>query len=284
VIIALVCVALVVGVVVAVRATAARFDVSDAQTAPAAGTGPPSAVLEKPSTGQAGLDLGWQQTDGDEFDGKKIDTSRWRVYDGFNTSSKETLSSKQCSLSAGVLTITGLANAAGTTCGLAWLSNRTFGRWELRARFSAPADHDFNPVFLLWPAADDDWQQTGEIGRVRPRAPVHRELAARAGQHRRRILQELAGRPDPVAQLRGGLADRPHHALHRRAAVGHLPQPAVHPAEADAPGDPAELQPQTRGRPAAVVGADRLGAPVPLSGDHHTAVRNSQAFNQVAPG
>jgi licheninase len=163
VIIALVCVALVVGVVVAVRATAARFDVSDAQTAPAAGTGPPSAVLEKPSTGQAGLDLGWQQTDGDEFDGKKIDTSRWRVYDGFNTSSKETLSSKQCSLSAGVLTITGLANAAGTTCGLAWLSNRTFGRWELRARFSAPADHDFNPVFLLWPAADDDWQQTGEI-------------------------------------------------------------------------------------------------------------------------
>jgi licheninase len=163
VLIALVCLALVVGAVVAVRATVARFDVSDAQTAPATGVSPQSDVLEKPSTGQAALDQGWQPIDGDEFNGTKVDAGRWRVYDGFNTGSKETLSTRQCGVSGGVLTITGLANAAGTTCGLAWLTNRTFGRWEIRARFPAPADHDFNPVFLLWPANDNDWQQTGEI-------------------------------------------------------------------------------------------------------------------------
>jgi beta-glucanase (GH16 family) len=62
-----------------------------------------------------------------------------------------------------ILTITGLVGGAGTTCGMAWKQNQTFGRWEIRARFPAPADHDFNPVFLLWPADDANWTQSGEI-------------------------------------------------------------------------------------------------------------------------
>ncbi|UIJ62681.1 glycoside hydrolase family 16 protein [Amycolatopsis acidiphila] len=164
VIIAMVGLLLVVGTVFAVRATAARFDSSDEQDqTPALGTTAPSVIPTRPSSGEAGLDLGWQRVDGDEFDAKKLSSTRWRVYDGYNSASKETLSAKQCSLSGGVLTITGLADQAGTTCGMAWKQNRTFGRWEIRARFPAPADPAFNPVFLLWPADDANWTQTGEI-------------------------------------------------------------------------------------------------------------------------
>ncbi|TNC26457.1 glycoside hydrolase family 16 protein [Amycolatopsis alkalitolerans] len=155
---------LAVGAVFAVRATAERFGSSDAQeAAPTLGSSLPSVIPTRPSTGEAALNLGWQRIDGDEFDGAKVDTTRWRVYDGYNAASKETLSAKQCSVSGGVLTITGLANAAGTTCGMAWKQNRTFGRWEVRARFPAPADAGFNPVFLLWPADDANWAATGEI-------------------------------------------------------------------------------------------------------------------------
>lgn len=161
VIVAIVCALLVIGGVFAVRATADRFDASDGQEAPpTVGT---SVIPTRPSSGEAGVDLGWQRVDGDDFDGTKLSTSRWRVYDGYNAASKETLSAQQCGLSDGILTITGLANQAATTCGLAWKQNRTFGRWEIRARFPAPADHDYNPVFLLWPADDANWTQTGEI-------------------------------------------------------------------------------------------------------------------------
>lgn len=160
----MVCLVLVIGAVFAVRATAQRFDSSDEQEAQATlGTGAPSVILTRPSSGEAAVDLGWRRVDGDDFDGTKVSASRWRVYDGYNATSKETLSAKQCSVSGGILTITGLANQAGTTCGMAWQQDRTFGRWEIRARFPAPADHDFNPVFLLWPEDDANWAQTGEI-------------------------------------------------------------------------------------------------------------------------
>ncbi|WP_236794543.1 family 16 glycosylhydrolase [Amycolatopsis sp. GM8] len=164
VIVLVVCVVLAVGAVFAVRATAARFDSSDAQeVVPTLGSSLPSVIPTRSSSGEAGVDLNWPRADADEFTGTKVSSARWRVYDGYNTASKETLDANLCSLSGGILTITGLANDAGTTCGMAWKQNRTFGRWEIRARFPAPADAGFNPVFLLWPADDANWMQTGEI-------------------------------------------------------------------------------------------------------------------------
>jgi beta-glucanase (GH16 family) len=161
--IAAVCLVLAVGAIVAVRATAQRFEQADEAASPSTGASSPVVIPTRPSTSDAAVNLGWQQVDGDEFDGTRVSTARWRVYDGYNPTSKETLSARQCTVSGGILTITGLADAAGTTCGIAWKDNRTFGRWEIRARFPAPADHDFNPVFLLWPADDANWTQTGEI-------------------------------------------------------------------------------------------------------------------------
>ncbi|MTD57119.1 family 16 glycosylhydrolase [Amycolatopsis sp. RM579] len=151
------------GVVFAVRAVAARFDSSEAkELGPAPGSNLPSVLPTRPPSSEAAVAQNWQRVDGDEFTGPKPATS-WRVYDGYHAASKETWSARQCRVSGGVLTITGAADDAGTTCGLAWKQNRTFGRWEIRARFPAPADAGFNPVFLLWPADDANWAQTGEI-------------------------------------------------------------------------------------------------------------------------
>lgn len=151
------CLVLAVAGVVAIVVTTRRFSAANAAAA-----GSPPVVLA-PATNEAAKNLGWQLIGGDEFDGKKIDTEKWSVYDGFDAASNTTWSEDNCTVSAGVITLTGSADSAGTTCGLAWQGgDQVYGRWEVRARFPAPAAIAYDPVFLLWPQ-NDDKAAVGEI-------------------------------------------------------------------------------------------------------------------------
>ena len=155
-----VCVVLVVLAVVAVRVVTQRFDASGDE--PGQPAGAPSAVPTGPLPTEAALRYGWTKTGGDEFDGAAVDTTKWTVYDGDN-SINESWSRKQCTVAGGVLTLTGKATNAGTTCGIAWKANQTYGRWEVRARMPRPADPGFAPTFLLWSADDSNLPNAGEI-------------------------------------------------------------------------------------------------------------------------
>jgi beta-glucanase (GH16 family) len=157
---------LIVGAVVAVVVSSRRFDTADGTTSGAPGTGlggTPTILEAPPQSDEAAKNLGWRRIDGDEFDGSAVDTKNWNVYDGYNKTAKMTWSAKQCAVRNGLLTLIGAPDTAGTTCGLAWRENQTYGRWEVRARFPAPAAIAYDPVFLLWPQDDANWTSVGEI-------------------------------------------------------------------------------------------------------------------------
>ncbi|HET6500226.1 MAG TPA: glycoside hydrolase family 16 protein [Amycolatopsis sp.] len=159
VVVLLVCLALAAAGVVAVLVTGHRFEDASART-PAGGT--PVIAAPAPRSDEAAENFGWQRIGGDEFDGTTVDPVNWAIYNGHDAASNTTWSAKQCTVSNGVLTLTGAPDAAGTTCGMAWQQDRTYGRWEVRARFPAPASAAYDPVFLLWPQ-NDDKARVGEI-------------------------------------------------------------------------------------------------------------------------
>lgn len=153
------CLVLAAAGVAAIVITSQRFGgASGDEAAPIGGP----TVLAPPKSDEAGANFGWQRIDGDEFDGTKVDSKKWFVYQGFDEASNTTWSSKQCTVTGGVLTLTGARDSVGTTCGLAWQGDRVYGRWEVRARFPAPAAIAYDPVFLLWPE-NDDKAAVGEI-------------------------------------------------------------------------------------------------------------------------
>ncbi|TVT21427.1 glycoside hydrolase family 16 protein [Amycolatopsis rhizosphaerae] len=156
------CLVLAAVAVAAVKITSRRFENSGSQAGPATSAPESAAVVPPmPQATEAAVEYGWQRVGGDEFDGTKVDTTRWEVYDGTN-SRNETWSPKQCAVKDGLLTITGLSDRAGTTCGIAWKQDRTYGRWEVRARMPAPADPGYAPIFLLWGDAGN-YPHAGEI-------------------------------------------------------------------------------------------------------------------------
>ncbi|MFJ8814858.1 glycoside hydrolase family 16 protein [Amycolatopsis thermoflava] len=162
VIILVACVVLVGVAILAVRVTSERFDDSGEQASPTGITAAPStAVITPERSDEAAANYGWRLTAQDDFDGRRVDRTKWNIYDGFNPVSGETLRESQCVVKGGTLTLVGNGDATAATCGIAWREDQTYGRWEVRARFPAPADHDFNPVLLLWPESDTNTD--GEI-------------------------------------------------------------------------------------------------------------------------
>lgn len=157
-----VCVVLVAVAGLALTIVVKRFKGGDGPQAPDFATAVPAVPPAQPSSTEAAVLYGWQRTGGDEFDGDKVDTARWDIYEGVN-GVNESWSGQQCSVRNGTLTITGQPDALGTSCGIAWRQNQTYGRWEVRARMPAPADPGFAPVFLLWGADDANYPGAGEI-------------------------------------------------------------------------------------------------------------------------
>jgi beta-glucanase (GH16 family) len=122
-------------------------------------SGAPLAAPSSAADGQsAGVRYSWPLVADDEFDGNSLDTTLWGAYTGRTTGNVGKQSPKNIGVSDGVMTI----NSHGdSSAGMAWSTNQTYGRWEVRAR-SEPGV-GYSPVALLWPESDSDWPQAGEI-------------------------------------------------------------------------------------------------------------------------
>ncbi|MCZ2803714.1 glycoside hydrolase family 16 protein [Modestobacter sp. VKM Ac-2983] len=103
--------------------------------------------------------LGWQQFDGDEFDGSQLDSSSWRLYGGTGSSGVGLRDPRAVSVDDGQLVVTARGDVSG---GLAWYAPpaTTYGRWEFRARVEEGTG--YAPAILLWPDSDR-WPVDGEI-------------------------------------------------------------------------------------------------------------------------
>lgn len=110
-----------------------------------------------PSTTEAAAAGRWPLVGADEFDGPGVDQARWQPYSGSTDGGAAQRRPERLSVAGGVLTVTARGSESG---GMAWQTDQTYGRWEVRARTGPGAG--YRPALLLWPAAED-WPRGGEL-------------------------------------------------------------------------------------------------------------------------
>jgi beta-glucanase (GH16 family) len=110
-----------------------------------------------PSTAEAAPLGGWPLIAADEFDGAGLDLARWQAYSGPAGGGASLRLPERLAVADGLLTVTGKGPESG---GLAWQTDQTYGRWEVRARTEPGAG--YRPALLLWPQAED-WPRGGEL-------------------------------------------------------------------------------------------------------------------------
>jgi endo-1,3-1,4-beta-glycanase ExoK len=103
----------------------------------------------------------------ENFDGTGLDASRWKVYDAPATNGVSRWSPDMVRVTGGELQITGAGRdptgSANVSGGLCWCRGdgaRTYGRWQIRARFEAGTG--YGQAILLWPTSER-WPDDGEI-------------------------------------------------------------------------------------------------------------------------
>jgi len=97
----------------------------------------------------------------DDFNGTTVDANHWYIYDGWQATTGEVWFKDCLVVKDGLLKASSFTS--GKIPGMAHKLNQKYGVWEVRAKFSAPADPYLNPVFLLWPQNDNSWPAAGEI-------------------------------------------------------------------------------------------------------------------------
>lgn len=105
----------------------------------------------------AAASRGWQLVASEDFEGSRLDTNRWTVYDSEGNAGVGWRRPEAISVSDGTLKITGRGDVSG---GMNWQGGRTHGRWEIRARNDA--GNGYAPNLLLWPTSGN-WPTEGEI-------------------------------------------------------------------------------------------------------------------------
>jgi hypothetical protein len=132
-------------------------------TAPTTTAAPPTSSPPPPAAeATAAARLGWGASiGGDEFNGTRLDTSKWGVYNGPGHAGNGLRRPSQITVADGKLTITGTAN--GTSGGMAWQANTVEQRWEARIRIPRKGDAAYSAVFLLWVQNNRDFPCKGEI-------------------------------------------------------------------------------------------------------------------------
>ncbi len=108
--------------------------------------------------------------DEDDFNGSRLDPTRWRVYDAPSTNGVSSWTPDMVRVSGGELQIVGQgrdpSGRANVSGGLCWCSSKgfqTYGRWQIRARFDAGAG--YGQAILLWPQSER-WPDDGELDLV----------------------------------------------------------------------------------------------------------------------
>jgi licheninase len=107
----------------------------------------------------------------EDFTGSALDPAQWAVYSG---QSKHTQwNPANCVVGGGMLTLR--AQPDGSTCGIASRTNMTYGAFEVRARFPAPAAPQFDTTFIAWPQDDSAWRNA-EIDYVEEQDPTRQSI------------------------------------------------------------------------------------------------------------
>ncbi len=103
----------------------------------------------------------------EDFNGTHLDLSRWRVYNALATNGVSRWTPDMVRVANGELQIigtgrdpSGRGNVSGGLCWCVGNAGRTYGRWEVRARFDAGTG--FGQAILLWPVSER-WPEDGEI-------------------------------------------------------------------------------------------------------------------------
>lgn len=113
--------------------------------------GTPSSSAPPPPASPSGP---WSLAGSDNFSGSGVDTAKWGMYSGNSGSNK--WNPANCVEGGGELKVLGTGD--GSTCGLSWQGDQTFGAWEVHAKFDAPASGQFDTTFIAWPQDDSQWQ------------------------------------------------------------------------------------------------------------------------------
>lgn len=108
----------------------------------------------------------------DNFTGSSVDTNHWTVYSGAGANAQN-WNPANCVVAGGVLSLR--TTSDGTTCGIASRTDQTFGAYEVRAKFDAPAAPQFDTTFIAWPQNDDIWQNA-EIDYVEENDPARQSV------------------------------------------------------------------------------------------------------------
>ena len=132
------------------------------------------------SAGPLGLAAGgrWERVFADEFDGTRLDTSRWEPYDGPGHAGNGLRRQSAFSVADGRLRVTArMVDGVLVSGGMATRLAFTYGRVEFRVRTDPDRSGVTSGVVLTWPA-NENWPADGEIdvyetGRDRDRRPLH---------------------------------------------------------------------------------------------------------------
>ncbi len=138
-------------------------------TAPAAGGGKTSSSAPSKATSSAAADPSQPQDQNlvlfDDFTGSLANW--WTVYNTTGSSQPTARVPSLISVSGGALHVAtaGSSGSGLCLCGPGSASSSAYGRWDVRARLGANADHGF--AILLWPNAEN-WPVGGEIDLAEP--------------------------------------------------------------------------------------------------------------------
>lgn len=91
------------------------------------------------------------------FDGSKVDTSVWDLYDGPGHAGVGFRRANAISVESGNLRIKATGDVSG---GMSQKFSQVYGRWEVRARVEQ--GNGYGPAILLWPESER-WPDDGEI-------------------------------------------------------------------------------------------------------------------------
>jgi beta-glucanase (GH16 family) len=135
-------------------------------------TGPVAAgnpTADPPTTGPVVPSTlpGWTLVDYDDFNGDRVDDSRWGVYRADATNGISKWLPSMVTVGGGELRIagtgrnpTGEGNVSGGLCWCKDNGSRTYGMWQVRARFEKGVG--FGQAILLWPQSER-WPEDGEL-------------------------------------------------------------------------------------------------------------------------
>ncbi len=145
---------------VAVPAESATVSERPAESAPPLASPAGSAQPSRSNPPGQGSGAAGDMVAAEEFSGTAADIARWGIYED-TAANGSTFAASAVRVGGGELQIvgtgkdpTGKGNVSGGLCWCGALGNRTYGKWQVRARFDAGSG--YGQIIGLWPQSDSE--------------------------------------------------------------------------------------------------------------------------------